>query len=534
MNISTAKSWSLSVSILYGCLTFVFWFFIYPQALSYQEQFQLFLWTGDYLTNSLSVPGGFAAWLGELVTQFYYVQWLGALLLAGLFVTFAWVVGWLPAMLLFWLLGDPAITLGYVMAVLLSQGAFKLNKTTGKTGLLLDILIVPLLYWLVGPLSLLYVLFRITRPGAWGCLHIIYLLAVALMVYRFVLDQQPLEMVMTPTLYYHISLETNHLMWLIPLVALGEYIIRHLKVIGEHKGKTLTMAYGAACLLVAWLGISYGYNQELYELIRQDYLVRHERWDEIIERAEKNQVNTAFSSVCVNLALAEKRQLAERMFDFFQSGEDALIMPRSTDNTSMLPSAEVFWRLGMVNSALRYMFDTQESILRGKLSGRCTKRIAECMLVNGHYATAAKQIRILKKTLFYRDWAKEAETMLGNEQMINAHPVYGKVRQLRFREEHLYSYQEMDKMLEALFMENTNNKMALDYYMGQLLLMSKIGPFRRAMPLVQQYGGYAQMPRGYADAMNAIASGGRALGSPYVSYVNRMLQIKNKSVGPNQ
>ena len=124
--------------------------------------------------------------------------------------------------------------------------------------------------------------------------------------------------------------------------------------------------------------------------------------------------------------------------------------------------------------------------------------------------------------------------MLGNERMINAHPVYGKVRQLRFREEHLYSYQEMDKMLETLFMENTNNKMALDYYMGQLLLMSKIGPFRRAMPLVQQYGGYTQMPRGYADAMNAIASGGRALGSPYVSYVNRMLQIKNKSVGPNQ
>lgn len=64
--------------------------------------------------------------------------------------------------------------------------------------------------------------------------------------------------------------------------------------------------------------------------------------------------------------------------------------------------------------------------------------------------------------------------------------------------------------------------------MGQLLLESKIGPFRRAIPLVQQYGGYAQMPRGYADAMNAIANGGRVFGSPYVGYVNRMLQEKNK------
>ena len=44
--------------------------------------------------------------------------------------------------------------------------------------------------------------------------------------------------------------------------------------------------------------------------------------------------------------------------------------------------------------------------------------------------------------------------------------------------------------------------------------------------MVQQYGAYPQMPRGYADAMNAIASGGHVLGSPYVEYVNRMLQTR--------
>lgn len=534
MHISIIKYWLLSVSILFGCLTFVFWFLLYPQALSYQEQFQLFLWTGDYLTNSLSVPGGFAAWLGELVTQFYYVPWLGALLLAGLFVAFAWIVGWLPAMLLFWLLGAPDVTLGYVMAVLLSQGTFRLNKTTGKTGQLFDIIIVPILYWLAGPLALLYVLLRMTKLGAWGCLHIIYLIAVALLAYRYLPDPQPIELFLTPTLYYHISLETNKLMWVIPLVALGEYVARHLKLVNEHKGKTLTIGYSAVCLFVAWLSFNNGYNKQVFELIRQDYLVRNERWDEIIKRAEKRQVNTAFSSVCVNLALAEKRQLADRMFDFYQSGEDALIIPHSLNNTSMLPCAEAFWRLGMVNSALRYMFNAQELILRGKLSGRCTKRIAECMLVNGHYATATKQIRILKNTLFYRTWAKEAEAMLGNEQLINAHPVYGKIRQLRFRENHLFSYKSIEDLFLALFMENTNNKMALDYYMAQLLLESKIGAFRRAIPLVQQYGGYSHMPRGYADAMNAIASGGRAIGSPYVSYVNRMLQTRNNSVGANQ
>ena len=239
MYITIVKYWKLSVSILFGCLTFVFWFFFYPQALSYQEQFQLFLWTGDYLIKNLNVPGGFAGWLGELVTQFYYVPWLGALLLAGLFIAFAWIVGWLPAMLLFWLLGDPAVMLGYVIAMILTQGAFRLNKTTGKRGLIADAIIVPLLYWLTGPLALLYVLLRITKIGAWGIITIIYLLAAALLAYRYVFVQLPLEKIITPTLYYQISLETNTLMWVIPLVALAEYTVWHLKIVSEYKGKTL-------------------------------------------------------------------------------------------------------------------------------------------------------------------------------------------------------------------------------------------------------------------------------------------------------
>lgn len=45
------------------------------------------------------------------------------------------------------------------------------------------------------------------------------------------------------------------------------------------------------------------------------------------------------------------------MFDFYQSGDDALIMPRMRDLTSNLPSAEAYYRLGLVNSAQRYMFD---------------------------------------------------------------------------------------------------------------------------------------------------------------------------------
>ena len=86
MKRAITKYWNLYLSILVGIGVFMFWYVAYSHALSYQEQYQLFLWTGDYFAERVSVPGGLADWLGEFIVQFYYVEWLGALLLALLYV----------------------------------------------------------------------------------------------------------------------------------------------------------------------------------------------------------------------------------------------------------------------------------------------------------------------------------------------------------------------------------------------------------------------------------------------------------------
>lgn len=481
------KHLNVALSVLVGIGVFLFWYVAYPHALSYQEQYQLFLWTWDYFLERLSVPGGLADWLGEFIVQFYYVEWLGALLLALLFVALQWLtacllpkawclLGVVPVLLLLWLMGDinVLLSLPVALALALALACIRLRRSLSW----MDVVILPAAYWLIGPAVWLYVAIRVLQ---WGWKHLWsagWLVAVQLAAYVWLLPQWPLQMVLMGLHYYRIPLHCPQ-----------------------------------------WSG----YDKDMYELIRLDYLVRNERWDNIVKRAGEYQVNTPFWSNCVNLALAEKRLLADRMFDFYQSGEDALIMPRTRDLTSMLPSAEAFWRLGMVNSALRYMFDTQESILDGRKSGRCTKRIAECMIVNGHYKTASKQLGLLKKSLFYRDWAEEAETMMADEAKINAHPVYGKLRRLRYKDNFLYSYEEIDKMFGLLFMDNRENNMALDYFMGQMLLKGSVQGFLQYMGMVQQYGGYRQMPLGYQDAMRCIKMQGNAPGSPYARYVQRMM-----------
>ena len=489
--------WGLSV--LVGIVMFLFWYVWYPHALSYQEQYQLFLWTGDYFLEKISLPGGFADWLGEFIVQFYYVEWIGALLLATLFVALQWLTAkllpktWcllslLPVAVMWWLMGDINVMLSLMVAMVMAIGiAGRVRRVVslGKLGLLGEIVLIPIIYWLIGPAVWIYVIIRVIQIGWRQLWTAVWLVAVQLMVYAWLLPQWPLQQAMTGLSYYRIPLQYPQ-----------------------------------------WSG----YDKDMYELIRMDYLVRNERWDEIVKRAGAYQVKTPFWCNCVNLALSQKRLLADRMFDFYQSGEDALIMPRTRDLTSMLPSAEAFWRLGMVNSAQRYMFDTQESILNGKKSGRCTKRIAECMIVNGHYRTARKQIGLLKKSLFYRSWAEEMEKMIEADQTTpnpsysgGERSVYGRLRKMRYKDDFLYSYDEIDKMFGLLFMNNTDNKMALDYFLAQMLLKGNMQGFQQYLGLAQQYGGYRQMPLGYQDAMRCIQMQGNVQGSTYANYVKRMM-----------
>jgi hypothetical protein len=492
----------IALSLLLFVGVWVFWAIGFPHALSYQEQYQLFQWTGDYFIERCSVAGGLADWIGEFIVQFYYWPWLGALLLALLFVAIhrlclaltarlsplaAHLLSLLPVVVLWWMMGDINLLLSFVVAVMLALAMASI-PLKGRWQWA-DVLIVPVGYWLIGPLVWLYVLLRVVQRG-WRWLWLaVWLPVVQWAAAVWLLPQWPMQSVMLSGItYYRIPMQYPQLK---------------------------------------------GFDADIYELVRQDYMVRNERWDDIIERAGEHVVETPFWSNCVNLALSQKRQLAERQFDFYQSGDDALIMPSVRDMTSNLPSAEAFFRLGLVNSAQRYMFDIQESILNAKKSGRCTKRIVECMLINGHYKPVVKHISLLKKSLFYRSWAEEAERVVTadsaiREERINSHPVWGRLRQLRFKNDFLYSHGEKDKIFGLLFMDNHDNKMALDYFIAELLLRGDVQAVMQSMQWAEQYGGYRYMPAGYQDAMRCIQSHGQASGSKYGAYVRRMMQKGGK------
>lgn len=555
---SDGAFWRLGASMLFGIGVWLYWWLLYPHALSYQEQYQLFQLTGDYFCERMSLAGGLADWLGEFVTQFYYIPGVGAWLLAMLYVGLQrltaglmgrrwFVFSFVPPLLLLWLMGDESVLVSYPMALLLvMQVAWLQAKKFNRNGswiveAVVDGVLVVLLFWLAGPAVWLYALLRVVQMGggeqgrwtlAAGCRAagvVCWTLLVMLVARATVLQQWPLQEVLLTMTYYRIPMQVPVLLWLLPLVIAG--MVAFGRWCRDTKGNAVNgrralvgwnVVAGAACVVLGWLAVTKGFPRDKYELIREDYLVRTEQWGEIVERAQRYQVPTAFSSVCVNLALGMRHELADRMFSFYQSGEDALIMPRYRDLTSDLPSAEAFWRLGFVNSAQRYMFDVQESILNGKKSSRCTQRIAECMIVNGHYTVARKHLALLKNTLFYRSWAENAEKYLFNDAWVNTHPVWGRLRRLRYKENYLFSYAEIDTMFGLLYENNHENWLALDYFMGQLLLKGNVQGFMQYMKWVQQSGFYKDMPIGYQDAVRCIQQQGNVPGSNYAAYARKM------------
>jgi hypothetical protein len=515
------------MTLAFGFVIFLFWYIRYPQAMSYLEQYQLFLWTTDYFCESISGIGGMASYIGEFLGQFFIIEWAGATILAAIFISIALLVdkvfatevlgkrneegnwafslllGGCISVLMIWHMGDESVLLSYPVALILSMAIYLLAN---RLNALYDIVIIPVLYWFIGPVVCLYVALRhlTTKITIWP---VVYFLAVHCYASGIILEQWPLQSALFGTNYYRNPVTVPFFQVLIPV------LIYVLCLVGKYLEKASTriaIMVASVCGFILFICADiYGYNKDKYELIKE---------------AETYQVHVNFSSECVNLALAMTGQLSDRMFSFYQSGSDALVMPMVRDLTSNLPTMETFYRLGMVNESMRYAFDIQESILNGKKSGRLTKRMAECCIINGKYIVASKYLDMLSHSLFYSKWAKEAKRYLGNEAWIDAHPQWGKMRKMRYKDDFLYNYVEMDKMFGILFQTNPNNKMALEYFLAQLLLNGNVQGFMKYIGWAQQYGGYEAMPNGYQDAIRCIQAKGELAGSPYSGYVMRMVK----------
>lgn len=531
------KTWKPLLSLLFGVAVVIFWAVPFVGGLCFQEQYQMFLFDTGYFLERIVLPGGLADYISEFLVQFYYMPVLGgaiiALLLMGIQAAVwglmkqygarhdfpGYLLSFLPSIALWCAMGDQNVLLSFVVALF---GALVIGWIHNRfhnrlVKVVFELVSTALVYWFLGPVVFLYAALMIgdTLKNAKqkgnvfsgiGYSAVILILTIAWILLTTQSLQYPLYRIFAGLNYYRYPGAISPLpfvvmVWAVVIPFLG-MIPCHRKSLQKLQQSKVTIVLSYVLVIVAsWFGIKASFDEMTYELIDYDFLVRTEQWDKIIEKAEKKPATTPLSVSCVNLALSQKGMLADRLFEFYQNGGEGLFPTFTRDMISPVSTAEIFFRLGMVNDAERYMFEAQEAIPNYRKSARLTRRIIECEIINGNYKVAAKLLRRLQKTLFYSNWANQTMALLGNEKAINRHPVYGKLRKYREKkQDFLFSDREMDQMLGLLFLNDKSNKMAYEYLMCYVLLQRDFNKFMQYYPL-GRFVGYDHIPRSFQEIL---------------------------------
>ena len=532
------------MTVLSGIAVFCFFDFFYPYHLHFQEQYQLFESTWAYFASVASVPGGVADWAGRFLTQFFYYAPLGAVLLALLMcaiqlLTWAlcrnkslmvYALSFVPAFLSVAYFCDENALAGGLVALALALGAAALCLLIRnlRTRRILELCLVPVLYMACGPLSIVFVLTTAFRElneakrnaaggislsehfsasgtksqsavkRSCGFIIILILLAALCPLVASRIFPYSLQRLLQGVHYYRTHNTLPGLLYTASLSAVLVVLASCLKI--RKPLRSFLPGLALFAVLVAG-GVLFTLRTADFfkeEWMRYDFMVRMQMWNRILFQTERRHPDNPKTVSCLNLALAKTGRLPENQFSYFQNGPQGLLPGFEGDYTNPVSTGEIFWHLGMVNTAQRFAFEAQEAIPDFQKSGRFYQRLAETNIVNGDWEVARKYLKALQHARFYRKWADETLGMLADSTVFERRPELARVRDWRLNEhDFLFSDEEMDSMLGMLSVEHPDNTLALDYLLAWCLLRKDLNRFAECIPMVKA----SPMPQAYQEAL---------------------------------
>lgn len=444
------------ITLLFGIIVWLFFAVFYRHHLHYREEMQLFPLNGDYFLETIASSGGLSSYISRMITQFFVDSFVGSFCVTLLLIALHRIV-WLisitqtrlkakkngyylisliPSTLYACAWMDENILLTALIAlifVLLAIVPYQRIKSR-KVRLAYWPVMIPLLYWMAGGAYINFYRY----PGFFpGILLVIFLSAL-----------------------------------IIPFLCL---------YLPETKTRKHAVVSRSIQLIIVFLIACWGFKTQVdwekEEIMAYDYFSRSQKWNSIIRLADKKAPGTPLSVASLNLALAKQNRLSDFMFAYFQNGTEGLLPSFQKEFIVDMMAGEIYYHLGLVNTAQRFAFEGMEAIPGNQKSVRSIQRLAETNIINGQYEVARKYLFLLKQTIFYKKWAEEAETYLYNEEKINAHPEWGKLRQFRPKKDFLFSEQEKDQVLGILWQNNTGNRTACEYLLAYTLLNKDLQHF---------------------------------------------------------
>lgn len=517
----------LAVGLFYSC--------IYPYHLHFMEQVQMFLFTKEYLLDFVSIPGGVADYMGRFLTQFFHITWAGASIMALLFGLmyigickalrlncvklneesrnsavaglFIGAVALLPMRFIGMYACDenamPAVYIAIIISLFgsIAVSCFSQYRITPY----LTILVLPLLYWAVGPMCILFALLSSLMMASchklWQAL-VISVVAILLPGVAHSFVDYPIDVLYRGIGYFRFREVFYPLMWF----AAG--IIFVLAVAARFVKSVPNLTISSATLVVFALLMAHGVNghaMKNMEVVKMyDELAAQERWDDILTESRKRMPIYPACVANINLALIMTERIGAEMFDYYQPGEHALLPKHEMNFERPMAASKIYYKLNWTNMSQWLCFEAQESIPNSEKSAHCYKRLAQTHIVRGEYKAARKYLEPLTHTLFYKDWALGQMKYVEDETLVMDCEEYAQMRICQYRGDYFYG-DNMKIMLADYCTSTMHNRYATLYLKALCLLQNDLDLFHRIHDLDEQFMPAQQLkeplPRYFEQAM---------------------------------
>ena len=180
--------------------------------------------------------------------------------------------------------------------------------------------------------------------------------------------------------------------------------------------KWIPWAVQAAMLaVVTWGVFHYWYKDEnFHHEVKMQHLIDQTNWEGVLQEAATQQDEPTRAIVMMrNLALTRLGRQGNDMYQYL-NGSKAYNAPFPM-RLMMVCGSLIYYQYGMLNYCNRLCTE-----LGVEFDWRAEhyKYLIRCALLNGEKELAQKYINILKNTMYFDEWAKKAENLLNNPQLI--------------------------------------------------------------------------------------------------------------------
>lgn len=500
----------ISVILLFTVAVWAFWAFAYPAHLHFEEQLQLFEFTGPYFMDVIVKPAGLAEYISRFLVQFFYNGVLGPIIMAVLialvyhsaFLLYReentdgknhWAgqvmrlsLSAVPALLCMVFLVDmdakPTMAVGLAICL---YAVWASEKVPARYRVYVGAVMSIVLAFLVGSVFVVYLALVILRLpfthmedfNLFGIKNVwaksIALCVIALILYGAILCilfwgyPYPKD-VLVKGMYYNrfifMPADFNVSTWIWTIVVGLSMVHVRPKV----------YLYVAPLFIVPCLYyVSQQYSAEEESMLDSMYLSHQEKWDEIMEKASEKAPSTSFEQTFYNLALATKGQLADKYFTMQQYGVAGLLPPYHIDYMTPLLSADAYYQMGMINTAQRYYYESMESIADHQKSGFLLKRLTMTALANGRINLARGYIRKLKNTLYYSYWANEMQKYVDHPEKMSENRELNRLRTQRTKQDSFFDDNNPPSYIAEMLNFNPDNEVAWQYLFTTLMVQGR-------------------------------------------------------------